>query len=109
MLVESNRTIGDDDFLGWDDDEYTVIYEGPSLLATVLYTLAVGLAFLTIGFFLALHLFPPFKQKVRQSVWGQQMDAKIQNRFLRRSFALDNSGVDPETLSLVQSGREMLY
>jgi len=90
MLVEENRTITDDDFLGWgyDDDEYKVIiYEGPNMwLLGSLLLLAVLLGSV-VGFVVAMRVNPKFNKRVRKSVYFAPI-SNTKNANFRKSLAL---------------------
>jgi glucan 1,3-beta-glucosidase len=88
MLVEENRTITDDDFLGWDDDEYRVIvYQGPN------YWIIGGMMFLAVilgsvvGFVLAMRVNKKFNKRVRESVMFRPL-SNTKNPVVRKSLAL---------------------
>lgn len=91
MMVEENRTITDDDFLGWDDDEYfrEVIYRGPKVwLLTAI--IAVGILLgLLIGFVVGMRTNKGFNQYVRKSSLFLPL-SKSKNSFVRSSLALDS-------------------
>ena len=93
MLVEENRTITDDDFLGWDDDEYqVVVYRGPDVLMITLIVLLALIVGSISGFFLAMHLSKKFNKKVRESKMFRKISSS-QNSLVRRSFALPDVNV----------------
>lgn len=88
MLTEINRTITDDDFLGWDDDEYrVVIYEGPSVWAIVLIALLSVIVGSIGGFIIAMHQNKKFNKQVRESKLFRRVNSST-NSLVRRSFAL---------------------
>ena len=102
MLIEENRTVTDDDFLGWEDDEYyEVVYRGPNIVVICVLVLLAVLIGSLIGFFLAMHLNQGFNQKVRKSKMFRRISAS-QNPYVRKSFALPNMGTAGELERLVQ-------
>jgi glucan 1,3-beta-glucosidase len=90
FLVEENRTITDDDFLGWDDDEYqVVVYQGPDVLMITLIVLLAVILGSIMGFFTAMHMNTKFNKKVRESKVFRNISSS-HNSLVRRSFALPN-------------------
>ena len=91
FLVEENRTITDDDSLGWNDDEYQtmVVYQGPNVMEITLIVLLAIILGSIGGFFMALHLSKKFNQKVKNSNMFRSI-SRSSNPMVRRSFALDN-------------------
>jgi glucan 1,3-beta-glucosidase len=92
MLVEENRTITDDDFLGWDDDQYLpgtqIVYKGPSawqLALIISFGILVG-SF--VGFVVGMHTNKGFNRYVRQSTLFRPI-SKSRNKLVRSSLALD--------------------
>lgn len=92
MLVEENRTITDDDFLGWDDDEYLpgtrVVYKGPSaweLALIISFGILIG-SF--VGFVVGMHTNKGFNRYVRQSTLFRPI-SRSSNKLVRSSLALD--------------------
>eukprot|EP00934_Nitzschia_sp_Nitz4_P002256 Nitzschia sp. Nitz4//scaffold125_size66327//31384//33714//NITZ4_006131-RA/size66327-augustus-gene-0.2-mRNA-1//1//CDS//3329534613//2256//frame0 len=89
-LVEENRTVTDDDFLGWDDDEYReVIYTGPDMAEIALIILAAVVLGSIVGFIIAMHLSKKFNKKVQESKVFRTLSHST-NPMVRKSFALDN-------------------
>jgi hypothetical protein len=91
--VEENRTISDDEYLGWDDDEYLpgtrIIYKGPNaweLAMIIFFGLVVGSFG---GFVVGMHTNKRFNQYVRQSTFFRPI-SQSQNKFLRSSLALNS-------------------
>jgi hypothetical protein len=88
MLVEENRTVTDDDFLGWDDDEYQVIvYRGPDWMVIFLLILLAAICGSIMGFIVAMHVNKKFNKAVRKSRMFNKISTS-KNSLVRRSFAL---------------------
>jgi len=89
MLVEQNRTITDDDSLGWNDDEYytRTVYRGPSTLKIILLVLFATILGSFAGFLLAMRLSKKFNRRVRESRMFRPLAAST-NTLIRKSFAL---------------------
>ncbi|KAG7363490.1 cellulase glycosyl hydrolase family 5 protein [Nitzschia inconspicua] len=92
MLVEENRNITDDDFLGWDDDEYLprtkIVYKGPvawQLTLIVLFGILIGAL---AGFVVGMHTNRGFNRFVRQSAFFRPI-SRSKNKLVRSSLALD--------------------
>jgi hypothetical protein len=102
MLVEVNRTITDDDYLGWDDDEYgVVVYEGPDVLVIVLSAILCILLGTIVGFVVSMHSNKKFNEKVRESKYFRRVSSS-QNSLVRRSFALPNIENTDELARLIR-------
>jgi glucan 1,3-beta-glucosidase len=102
MLVEVNRTITDDDYLGWDDDEYGgVVYEGPDVLVIVLSAVLCIILGSIVGFFVSMHCNRKFNEKVRESKYFRRVSSS-QNNLVRRSFALPNVENTDELARLIR-------
>lgn len=104
FLVEENRTITDDDSLGWNDDEYqpTVVYRGPDPMVITLIVLLAIIAGSLGGFLLAMHVNKKFNEKMKQSKMFRSL-SRSSNPILRKSFALDNWN-ENELENLVANG-----
>lgn len=90
LLVEENRTITDDDFLGWDDDEYYIyVYTGPSWWMISLFIVFGTLVGSAVGFVVAMRLSAKFNKRVRESKLFQRMSV-TNNPLVRKSLALPN-------------------
>eukprot|EP00980_Cylindrotheca_fusiformis_P021896 scaffold8740_cov113-Cylindrotheca_fusiformis.AAC.4 len=90
MLVEVNRTITDDDSLGFDDDEYYfVVHEGPNVMVIALIAALCVLFGSVVGFLVSMHCNKKFNEKVRKSKYFKRVNSS-QNSLVRRSFALPN-------------------
>ncbi len=101
FLVEENRTITDDDSLGWNDDEYrVVVYKGPDVLEITLIVLLAVIIGSIVGFFISMHVNKKFNEKVKQSRMFKSISS-TQNPMIRRSFALDNFTHPSELENLV--------
>jgi hypothetical protein len=91
MLVEENRTITDDDFLGWDDDEYvrgTVVYKGPKVWELAL-IIAIGVLFGSlIGLVVGMRTNKAFNKFVRKSAVFYPV-SHSKNALVRSTLALD--------------------
>lgn len=92
MLVEENRTITDDDYLGWDDDEYLpetrIVYKGPSawqLALIISFGILIG-SF--VGFVIGMHTNKRFNRYVSQSTLFRPI-SRSTNKLVRSSLALD--------------------
>jgi hypothetical protein len=106
FLVEENRTITDDDSLGWNDDEYrVVVYKGPDVLEITLIVLLAVIIGSIAGFFISMHLNKKFNEKVKQSRVFRTISSS-QNPMIRRSFALD-SFTSPSELENLVGGKNM--
>lgn len=106
FLVEENRTITDDDSLGWNDDEYrVVVYKGPDVLEITLIVLLAVIIGSVAGFFISMHLNKKFNERVRQSRVFRTISSS-QNPMIRRSFALDHF-TNPNELENLVSGKSM--
>jgi gas vesicle protein len=88
LLVEENRTITDDDFLGWDDDEYIVyVYTGPSWWMITLLILVGTLLGTAVGFIAAMRFSKKFNKRVRESKFFKSTGL-ANNSAIRKSLAL---------------------
>jgi hypothetical protein len=92
LLVEENRTITDDDYLGWDDDEYLpgtrIVYEGPSawqLVFIIFFGIIIGSL---VGFVVGMRTNKHFNRYVRQSTFFRPI-SQSKNKFVRSSLALN--------------------
>ena len=88
MLVEQNRTITDDDYIGWNDDEYQIIiYQGPN------WWVMGGMMFLAVllgsfvGFIVAMRVNKKFNKRVRESVLFRPL-TNSKSSVVRKSLAL---------------------
>lgn len=92
MLVEENRTITDDDFVGGDDDEYvrhTIVYRGPAVWQIVL-IVAAGLILGTfVGFVVGMRTNKGFNEYVRRSSFFLPIN-KSKISLVRSALALDD-------------------
>lgn len=98
MLVEENRTITDDDYLGWDDDQYireTVVYRGPKIWQLALIIFFGILIGSVVGFVVGMHTNKGFNKFVRQSTMFRPI-SKSKNSFVRSSLALDALNHPPQ-------------
>jgi len=98
FLVEENRTITDDDSLGWDDDEYYeeyIVYRGPNAWQIGLIVLLAVVVGSIGGFVVAMNVNKKFNKKVRQSMFFRNINS-TSNPVLRKSLALD--AFDPNEL-----------
>jgi len=109
MLVEENRTISDDDSLGWNDEYlYRTVYRGPSTLTIILLVALATLLGSFLGFLLAMRLSKRFNKRVRESRIFRPLAAST-NTLIRKSFALpdddffNNNG---EFARLVEEGNK---
>jgi hypothetical protein len=90
LLVEENRTITDDDFLGgsWDDDEYYVyVYTGPPWWLLTIYMVLGTLVGSAVGFMLAMRFSQKFNKRVRQSTFFKN-SSFANNPLVRKSLSL---------------------
>jgi glucan 1,3-beta-glucosidase len=89
MLIETNRTVTDDDNLAWVDDEYypVIIYQGPNWLAMAGIIFFATLLGSSIGFVVAMRTSKKFNRKVRESVFFAPI-SNSKNSSLRKSLAL---------------------
>lgn len=88
MLIEENRTITDDDYLGWDDDEYqVVVYRGPGVVTIVLLVILGSIVGSVGGFLVAMRVNKKFNRKVRESTMFRRLSMS-QNPLVRSSLAL---------------------
>ena len=96
MLVEENRTIADDDYVGWNDDAYfheTVIYKGPSLWQWFL-IIGVGIVIGSfVGFVVGMHTNKGFNRAVQKSRLFSPL-SRSKNQLVRSSLALDALDAD---------------
>jgi hypothetical protein len=91
MLVEENRTISDDDYLGWDDDQYIhehIVYKGPKVWQLALIIVFGILIGSIVGFAVGMHTNKRFNRYVRESTLFRPI-SKTRNSFVRSSLALD--------------------
>jgi hypothetical protein len=91
LLVEENRTITNDDYLGWDDDEYLpgtrIIYKGPSVWQlSLIISLGIVVGSL-VGFVVGMRTNKRFNKYVRQSTFFRPI-SQTKNKFVRSSLAL---------------------
>ena len=91
MLIEENRTITDDDYLGWDDDQYiheTIVYKGPKIWQLVLIILFGILIGSFVGFVVGMRTNKKFNRAVRESRLFRPI-SNSKNSLVRSSLALD--------------------
>mmetsp|Transcript_49478 Transcript_49478/g.120105 ORF Transcript_49478/g.120105 Transcript_49478/m.120105 type:complete len:759 (-) Transcript_49478:186-2462(-) len=116
LLVGENRTITDDDFLGWNDDEYYVyVYSGPSWWLITLYIVLGTLVGSVVGFMAAMRFNRSFNKRVRESKFFRT-HSFTQNPLVRKSLSignfagdlndLDNLYKEDEKASLSKTGRQ---
>jgi hypothetical protein len=99
LLVEENRTITDDDHLGWDDDEYYVyIYTGPQWWLITIYIVVGTLLGSAVGFMMAMHFSSQFNKRVRESKFFKD-SSLAKNPLIRKSLALPRLSDDLADLS----------
>ena len=88
LLVEENRNITDDDYLGWDDDEYYIyINTGPSWWLITIYILVATLLGSLVGFMSAMRFSKKFNKRVRESKFFKNTSFG-KNPLVRKSLAL---------------------
>lgn len=94
LLVEENRTITDDDHLGWDDDEYYIyVYTGPKWWVITIYIIVGTLFGSMVGFIMAMRLNSQFNKRVRESRFFKN-SSFARNPLIQKSLAMPRISED---------------